>query len=78
MARLTNPVTTLDHGWGYGAQLWHPFAGTMMMLGLHGQYILIQPSTHTVMVKLSDEPTDSGNFEVLTAAVMHQIALNKN
>jgi CubicO group peptidase (beta-lactamase class C family) len=78
MARLSNPVTTLDHGWGYSAQLWHPFTGTMMMLGLHGQYIVIQPSTHTVMVKLSDEPTDSGNFEELTAAVMHEIALNKN
>jgi len=78
MARLETPVVTLDHGWGYSAQLWHPFPGTMMMLGLHGQYVLIQPSTHTIIVKLSDEPTDSGNHEVLTASVLHDIAIAKN
>ena len=78
LTRLETPVVTLDHGWGYGAQLWHPFAGTMMMLGLHGQYVVIQPSTHTVIVKLSDEPTDSGNHEVLTAGVLHDIATTKN
>ena len=78
MARLMTPVTVLDHNWGYGAQIWHPFDGTSMMLGLHGQYILIQPSTHTVIVKLSDEPTDNGNFEELTAAVLHDWALQQN
>lgn len=77
MARLEQPMTTLDHGWGYGAQIWHPFAGTMMMLGLHGQYIFINPSTHTAIVKLSDEPTDSGNHEVLTADVLRDIAVSK-
>ena len=74
MTRLTTPVTTLDHGWGYGAQMWHPFAGSSMLLGLHGQFIFIQPSTHMVIVKLSDEPTDSGNDEVLTAGVLHDLA----
>ncbi|CAB4657911.1 MAG: serine hydrolase [Actinobacteria bacterium] len=78
MARLMTPVTVLDHNWGYGAQIWHPFDGTSMMLGLHGQYILIQPSTHTVIVKLSDEPTDNGIFEELTAAVLHDWALQQN
>jgi CubicO group peptidase (beta-lactamase class C family) len=78
MARLSTSTVTLDHGWGYGAQLWHPFTGTMMMLGLHGQYVFIQPRTHTVIVKLSDEPTDSGNHEVLTAGVLHDIATTKN
>lgn len=74
MNRLTTPVVTLDHGWGYGAQIWHPFAGSSMLLGLHGQFIFIQPSTHMVIVKLSDEPTDSGNSEVLTAGVLHDMA----
>lgn len=74
MNRLTTPATTLDHGWGYGAQMWHPFDGSSMLLGLHGQYIFIQPSTHMVIVKLSDEPTDNGNNEVLTAGVLHDIA----
>ena len=77
MTRLETPAVTLDHGWGYGAQLWHPFTDTMMMLGLHGQFVLIQPSTHTVIVKLSDEPTDSGNDEVLTAGVLHDIATSR-
>ena len=76
MNRLTTPATTLDHGWGYGAQMWHPFDGSSMLLGLHGQYIFIQPSTHMVIVKLSDEPTDNGNNEVLTAGVLHDLATN--
>ena len=75
MTRLTTPVTTLDHGWGYGAQMWHPFAGSSMLLGLHGQFIFIQPSTHMVIVKLSDEPTDSGDSEVLTAGVLHDMSI---
>lgn len=74
MNRLTTPATTLDHGWGYGAQMWHPFDGSSMLLGLHGQFIFIQPSTHMVIVKLSDEPTDDGNHEVLTARVLRDIA----
>lgn len=78
MTRLEQPATTLDHGWGYSAQIWHPFAGKMMMLGLHGQFIYIDPATHTTIVKLSDEPTDSGNHEVLTASVLRDLAATKS
>ena len=78
MKRLQNPVTTLDHNWRYGAQIWHPYSDSMMMMGLHGQYVFIHPSSHTVIVKLSDEPTDNGNFEELTASVLHDMALQKN
>jgi CubicO group peptidase (beta-lactamase class C family) len=74
MKRLTNPVTTLDHNWGYSAQVWHPFPGTTMMLGLHGQYVYTDPNYQVVIVKLSDEPTDNGNFEELTAAVLKEIS----
>lgn len=77
MTRLEQPATTLDHNWGYGAQMWHPFGDKMMLLGLHGQYIYIDPVTHTAIVKLSDEPTDSGNHEVLTANVLRDIAATK-
>lgn len=77
MTRLEQPATTLDHNWGYGAQIWHPFGDKMMLLGLHGQYIYIDPVTHTAIVKLSDEPTDSGNHEVLTANVLRDIAATK-
>jgi CubicO group peptidase (beta-lactamase class C family) len=74
MARLEKPVVTLDHGWGYSAQIWHPYPKTLMMLGLHGQFIYMDPSLHTAIVKLSDEPTDSGNDEVLTAYVFRDLA----
>ena len=77
MSRLTTPVTTLDHGWGYGAQVWHPFEATTMLLGLHGQFILVHPSTHSVIVKLSDEPTDDGNDEELTADVLYSLVSSK-
>lgn len=74
MKRLTNPATTLDHNWGYGAQVWHPFPGTTMLLGLHGQYVYTDPNYQVVIVKLSDEPIDNGNNEELTASVLKEIS----
>ena len=74
MKRLTNPVTTLDYDWGYGAQVWHPFPGTTMLMGLHGQFVYTDPNYQVVIVKLSDEPTDNGNNEELTAAVLKEIS----
>jgi CubicO group peptidase (beta-lactamase class C family) len=76
--RLSTPVVTLDHNWGYSAQIWHPYPGVNMMLGLHGQYVYVEPKTNTVIVKLSDEPTDNGNYEELTAAVLKEIALQQH
>lgn len=76
--RLSTPVVTLDHNWGYSAQIWHPYPGVNMMLGLHGQYVYVEPKTNTVIVKLSDEPTDNGNNEELTAAVLNEIALEQH
>jgi CubicO group peptidase (beta-lactamase class C family) len=49
-----------------------------MMLGLHGQYVYVEPKTNTVIVKLSDEPTDNGDNEELTAAVLNEIALQQH
>ena len=77
LKRLTTPATTLDHNWGYGAQAWHPFNGVTMLLGLHGQYVYVYPPTKTVIVKLSDEPTDSGNDEVLTVNVLQSLVSAK-
>ena len=70
--RLSTPVVTLDHNWGYGAQVWHPFSGINLALGLHGQYIFTDPSTRTVIVKLSDNPTNA-DPEVDTAKVLLKI-----
>ena len=70
--RITTPVEKLD-GWGYGALTWHPFEGTSMMDGLHGQYVFIDPKTRTVIVKLSDVPTGL-DLSRPTAAVFKQIS----
>ena len=53
--RLATPVVTLDRKWGYGAQIWHPYPDASMLLGLHGQHVLIVPEIKTVIVKLSDD-----------------------
>ena len=77
LRRMTTPVTTLDRDWGYGAQVWHPYPNTSLALGLHGQFIFINPATRTVIVKLSDNPTDS-DHEADTAKALLEISNLKN
>jgi CubicO group peptidase (beta-lactamase class C family) len=77
LKRLTTPVTTLDRNWGYGAQVWHPYPNTSLALGLHGQFIFINPATRTVIVKLSDNQTDS-DHESDTAKALLEISNLKN
>lgn len=77
MKRITTPVTRLDYGWGYGAYFWHPYPGVTLMLGLHGQYVYIDIPNDTVIVKLSDEPTDVDNSPEV-AAVLKQISERSN
>lgn len=73
MKRITTPATRLDYGWGYGAFFWHPYPGVTLMLGLHGQYVYIDIPNETVIVKLSDEPTDVDNSPEV-AAVLKEIS----
>ena len=75
--RMSTPVTTLDRDWGYGAQVWHPYPNTSLALGLHGQFIFVNPATRTVIVKLSDNPTDS-DHESDTAKVLLDLSNLKN
>jgi len=77
LKRMTTSVTTLDRDWGYGAQVWHPYPNTSLALGLHGQFIFINPTTRTVIVKLSDNPTDS-DHEADTAKALLEISNLKN
>ena len=77
LKRMTTSVTTLDRDWGYGAQVWHPYPNTSLALGLHGQFIFINPATRTVIVKLSDNPTDS-DHEADTAKTLLEISNLKN
>jgi CubicO group peptidase (beta-lactamase class C family) len=73
LKRMTTSVTTLDRDWGYGAQVWHPFPNISLALGLHGQFIFVNPATRTVIVKLSDNPTDS-DHENDTAKALLEIS----
>jgi len=77
LKRMTTPVSTLDRNWGYGAQVWHPYPNTTLALGLHGQFIFVNPATRTVIVKLSDNPTDS-DHESDTAKALLEISNLKN
>jgi CubicO group peptidase (beta-lactamase class C family) len=73
-ARLSTPVVTLDYGWGYSAQMWHPFSGINLMMGLHGQYIYQDKTHNTVIVKLSDMPTSADGISDDIADVLKQIS----
>jgi CubicO group peptidase (beta-lactamase class C family) len=72
ITRLSNPIEKLDHDWGYGAQIWHPNPGSLMMLGLHSQFVYVVPKTRTVIVKLSDSLDDAD--EEPTAAILQALA----
>lgn len=74
MKRLTSPVTRLDYGWGYGAYMWHPYPGVSLMLGLHGQFVYADIPNKTLIVKLSDEPTNTDNRSPMVAAVLKQVS----
>ena len=73
-ARLSTPAVTLDYGWGYGAQMWHPYPGINLMLGLHGQFIYQDALHDTVIVKLSDMPTSADGISSKVAVVLREIS----
>ena len=77
LKRMTTPVTTLDHGWGYSTYVWHPFPGIYQAEGLHGQFIFMNPATRTVIVKLSDNPTGQDEM-VATSKVLREISETLN
>jgi CubicO group peptidase (beta-lactamase class C family) len=77
-ARLSNPIVNLDYGWGYGAQMWHPYSGVNLMMGLHGQYIYQDPLHDTVIVKLSDMPTSADGISDKIASVLREISEKKS
>ncbi|MFM9150788.1 MAG: penicillin-binding protein, partial [Candidatus Planktophila sp.] len=65
---------TLDYGWGYSAQMWHPYQRVNLMMGLHGQYIYQDKAWNTVIVKLSDMPTSADGISVDIVDVLRQIS----
>lgn len=70
--RLATPIVKLDRDWGYGAQMWHPYPNTSMLLGLHGQHVLVVPETKSVIIKLSDDLTEDNEGPVTD--VMYNLA----
>ena len=72
--RISTPAVTLDYGWGYGAQVWHPYPGVNLMLGLHGQFVYMDKAHKTVIVKLSDEPTSADGQSKYVAEVLKAIS----
>lgn len=72
--RLSTSEVNLDYGWGYSAQMWHPYPGINLMMGLHGQYIYQDKATKTVIIKLSDMPTSSDGISDDIAAVLKEIS----
>ena len=74
LSRISTPAVTLDYGWGYGAQVWHPYPGINLMLGLHGQFVWMDPAHKTVIVKLSDEPTSADGESAKVAPVLKSIS----
>lgn len=74
LKRLSTPVVTLDYGWGYSAQMWHPYPGVNLMLGLHGQYVYQDPANKTVIVKLSDLPTSADGISPKITEVLKAIS----
>ena len=72
--RLTVPSVRNfgDNKWGYGAFVWHPTDRTSFFTGLNGQYVLANPATKTVIVKLSDDTV--GGVTMQTYNVMWQLA----
>jgi CubicO group peptidase (beta-lactamase class C family) len=73
LERMSTPIVRLDHGWGYGAQVWHPYPGISMAQGLHGQFIFVDPQSRTVIVKVSDNPTGAENEEP-TVEVLYKLS----
>ena len=74
LKRLSTPAVTLDYGWGYSAQMWHPYPGINLMLGLHGQYVYQDPANKTVIVKLSDLPTSADGLSPKITDVLKAIS----
>jgi len=77
LKRLQTPATTLDRGWGYGAQIWHPTAGITSAMGLHGQWIWTDPSSRSIIVKLSDNPTGKDEDDATAKVLLAVSSLKK-
>ncbi|WP_425339903.1 serine hydrolase domain-containing protein [Methylobacterium variabile] len=73
--RIATPARRTVDGWQYSAQWWHAPGGDdddISAIGVYGQYVYVNRSTGTVIVKLSDHGAEQDERETL--AVMQAIA----
>ena len=59
--RIATPAEHRVGDWEYSAQWWHPTGGRtsdFSAVGVYGQYVYVNPTTRTVVVKLSDHGTE--------------------
>ncbi|WP_300683304.1 serine hydrolase [Nocardioides sp.] len=68
ITRLATPAAHQVSDWGYSAQWWHAPGGRSndySAIGIYGQYIYVNPTTRTVVVKLSDHGTEQDEQETI-------------
>ncbi|MFC9786917.1 serine hydrolase domain-containing protein [Rhodococcus sp. NPDC127528] len=78
ISRISTPAPHPVDKWGYSAQWWHPTGGDgsdLSAIGVYGQYTYVDPSTRTVIVKLSDYGTEQDEQE--TFGVLRAIAAGR-
>ncbi|WP_395695409.1 serine hydrolase [Nocardioides sp.] len=76
ITRIKTPAPLPVDGWQYSAQWWHPPGGDgkeLSMLGVYGQYTYVNPTTGTVIVKLSDT-TEADEDEEDVYGVLRAVA----
>ena len=64
---FTPYYATEDHHQGYGYQFWiNSYKGSYRMDGMYGQYVVILPNKHAVVVYVSNEPKNMTGILELT------------
>ena len=74
-SRMTTPAKVWFGGFGserFGANMWHRPDGSYLTQGYRGQFMLMNPKTNTIVVKLSDDVENKFYDQVL--ALLDQIA----
>ena len=77
-SRMTTPAKVWFGGFGsqrFGANLWHRPDGSYLTQGYRGQFMLMNPRTNTIVVKLSDDVENKFYDQVL--ALLDQIGASK-
>jgi hypothetical protein len=67
-SRMTTPAKVWFGGFGserFGANMWHRPNGSLLTQGYRGQFMIMNPKTNTIVIKLSDDVQSLYYDEVL-------------